>query len=217
CASFIVVSTAIFHTKLFCHRYLYMVDVVPVPYGLKHRIRKAEGKEILYGFFAEVVIDPIDLIFLEDAAQQFIQCASGFEVVAERLLNNNTRLLQFARKSLCCQILGDGREESRCHSQVVYYNWIFFPLRPEPINGLSLQCVRIDAGNFRYLILYTLSKRFPLFVVCLAATRKFIYSLCKLITVLVVVKLRTPKSYNCKTRRHPSVEIQIVQCRYDFA
>ena len=46
------------------HGDLDMVDVAIVPERFKKGVGKAENQNILYGFFAEVVVDPVDLLFV---------------------------------------------------------------------------------------------------------------------------------------------------------
>src|SRR5690606_9942222 len=90
-ACFVVIPSAVFHTELFGHRDLYMLNVVPVPEGFEHGVREPEGEKVLYRLLSEVVIDAIDLVFRKDAAQQLIQRACRFEVVTERFLYHDAR------------------------------------------------------------------------------------------------------------------------------
>jgi len=60
-ASLVVIVTALFHPHGFSHSDLHLIDIAPVPDGLEERVGKAEGKDILYRFLAEIMIDPVNL------------------------------------------------------------------------------------------------------------------------------------------------------------
>ena len=42
-----------------------MVNISVVPQGFENNIGKAKGHQILHGFFAQIVVDTIDLVFPE--------------------------------------------------------------------------------------------------------------------------------------------------------
>ena len=47
------------------NRDLDVIHVAPVPDGLEHRIGEAEEQDVLRCFFAQVVVDAVDLAFIE--------------------------------------------------------------------------------------------------------------------------------------------------------
>jgi hypothetical protein len=61
-ARFLVILAASFHSDGFRGRDLNVRDVVPVPQWLEDRVRKAEDEDVLDAFFAEIVIDAINLV-----------------------------------------------------------------------------------------------------------------------------------------------------------
>ncbi len=55
------------------HGDLDAVDAVPVPEGLEERVGEPEHQEVLDGLLAEVVVDPVDLFFLEIAVHESVE------------------------------------------------------------------------------------------------------------------------------------------------
>ena len=48
---------------LFCHCDLNVVDKIPVPDRLKHRVGESECQEVLNRLFAQVVVNSVNLLF----------------------------------------------------------------------------------------------------------------------------------------------------------
>ena len=88
-ASFIVKSAAALDTKIFCHGYLHALDIVAVPERLHKRIREAEGNHVIHRSLAQIVVDPEDCSFIELAEKHFIEMLRRWQVVPERLLDND--------------------------------------------------------------------------------------------------------------------------------
>ena len=82
-ARFFVVPAAFFHADVLRDRNLHVIDVISVPQRFENTVRKTERQNILYGFFAEIMIDSIDLPFLERMVNFLIQFAGGFQIAAE--------------------------------------------------------------------------------------------------------------------------------------
>ncbi|MMZ67461.1 hypothetical protein D1872_300490 [compost metagenome] len=89
-AGVVVISAALLDADRFAQRDLHVGDVLVVPKRFKERVRKADHFDILNHLFAEIVIDPIDFLFLKDLVQLFIQLLCGEQIIAERLLDNQT-------------------------------------------------------------------------------------------------------------------------------
>jgi hypothetical protein len=68
---------------------LYMVDVAAIPDGLEDGVVEAENHDVLHGLFAEIVIDAVDLVFLQDALDVAIQGLGGFDIGSEGLLDDD--------------------------------------------------------------------------------------------------------------------------------
>src|SRR5579872_4512122 len=71
-------------------RDLHVIDVAPVPDGLEDGIVEAEDHDVLYGLFAQIVIDAVDLVFLQHAFDVAVQGLGGFQILSEGLLDDDT-------------------------------------------------------------------------------------------------------------------------------
>ena len=70
-----------------------MVDVPAVPDRLEHPVRESEGQDVLHGLLAEVVVDAEHLRLVEDRVDDLVQLARALQVVPERLLQHDLRVL----------------------------------------------------------------------------------------------------------------------------
>ena len=75
CAGFVVIAAALFHAHGFRHRNLYVIDVAAVPDRLENSVGEAQSQNVLNGFFAQVVIDAVDLLFVGHPQQLLVQQA----------------------------------------------------------------------------------------------------------------------------------------------
>jgi hypothetical protein len=92
CTSVLVVATAMLDPHLFGHRDLNVIDITPIPQRLQKGVRKAKSQQVLNCFFAQIMIDPVDLLLFINTGQRLIECAGRFEVMAEWLFHHNTRM-----------------------------------------------------------------------------------------------------------------------------
>src|SRR5262249_2334385 len=83
-----VVSATLLHADGFRRGDLDMVDIIPVPNRLEDPVRKAEGQNVLDRFFAQLVVDTVDLLLVEDVLNVQIEPAGGFVIPAQRLRDN---------------------------------------------------------------------------------------------------------------------------------
>jgi len=56
---------------------LHVVDVVAVPDRLEHAVGEAQCQQVLDRLAAEVVIDSVDAVLLEDRVQQLVELLGG--------------------------------------------------------------------------------------------------------------------------------------------
>jgi hypothetical protein len=63
-----------------------MVDVIAIPQRFENAVGKPKDKDVLNRFFAQIVIDPIDLVLREYAENIPIERERRGQIVAERLL-----------------------------------------------------------------------------------------------------------------------------------
>ena len=70
---------------------LHVVDVAAVPHRLEQPVREAEREDVLDGLLAHVVVDPEDLLLVEDAVDDLVQVPRRGEAITERLLEHDLR------------------------------------------------------------------------------------------------------------------------------
>jgi hypothetical protein len=93
---------AVLDAEALGHRDLDARDVVAVPDRLEDRVREAEVEELRDAELPEVVVDPVELALVEVLVHLRRERARGLEVVAERLLDDDARMLgeAYARETL---------------------------------------------------------------------------------------------------------------------
>ena len=69
-----------------------MVDVGAVPDRLEQRVGEAQGQEVLDRFLPEIMVDPVDLRFVEHPADLVVDADRRGEVAADRLFQHDPRL-----------------------------------------------------------------------------------------------------------------------------
>jgi len=74
-AGMIVISAEMLHAHGFGDGDGHMIDVTTIPHRLEHRIGKSKRQNVLHGFLAQVMINPIDLGFLKAGGGHAVQRA----------------------------------------------------------------------------------------------------------------------------------------------
>ena len=93
-----------------------MVDVVAVPDRLEQPVGEPQREDVERGLLAEVVVDPEDLVLVEDPVDDLVQLPGGLEIGAERLLEHHLRPVG---EPGLVDHLHDGGCGRRGHAQVV--------------------------------------------------------------------------------------------------
>src|SRR5258707_4569539 len=101
-------------------RNLHAIDEIPVPQRFRDAVRKSDDHEVLHGLLAEIVIDAVDLLFIENLLEITIQLLRGSQISSERLLHDDASpfAVLFLRESRLAQLLHHGSEKLRRHRQV---------------------------------------------------------------------------------------------------
>src|SRR6185437_15969714 len=86
---FLVIRAAPLDANRFGGRDLNVIDIAAVPERLEHAVSEPEGQNVLNRLLAQVMIDPIDLRFIEDLVNLVVQMPRAVQIVAEGLLNNH--------------------------------------------------------------------------------------------------------------------------------
>ena len=95
--SLLVVAAAAVDTGGLGDRDLDVVDHLSRPGPLDHRVREPEDKDVLHRLLAEVMVDAEDLRLVEDLAHDATELAGARQVVPDRLLQHDPRVLLEAR------------------------------------------------------------------------------------------------------------------------
>ena len=111
----LVKSTTLLHAQFFGYRDLDVGNMFAPPKWLEQGVAKAQGEQVLHSRFAQVMVDPEDLLFAEGAAHCFIDGTVAGQIVAERLFQHDAGL--GAVQTSLVQLLADGGKERRsgCH------------------------------------------------------------------------------------------------------
>ena len=113
------VSAALFHPDRLGIRDLHMIDIAAVPDGLKDGIVEAEHHDVLHRFFAQVMIDAVNLVFRQHSFDVAIQGFGGVEIVTKRLLDDHSPPVSIVlADSPPSQLLYDLREKFRSSRQI---------------------------------------------------------------------------------------------------
>ena len=64
----VVIIAAKLHAQFFGDRNLHVIHVAAVPHRLENSIRESEGENVLNRFFAEVMVDAVNLVFVKHFA-----------------------------------------------------------------------------------------------------------------------------------------------------
>ena len=106
----VVEVPAVLDAEALGHRDLDARDVVAVPDRLEDRVREAQEEELRDAELPEVVVDPVELALVEVLVHLGRERARRLEVVAERLLDDDARVLGEAHAR---EPLDDGAEQER--------------------------------------------------------------------------------------------------------
>ena len=79
----VVVTAALLHADGFGHGDLDMIDVAAVPDRLEDAVGEAKDQDVLDGLLAEVMVDAVDLLFVQDLPDLLVQVARRIIIVAE--------------------------------------------------------------------------------------------------------------------------------------
>ena len=90
CPGRLVEAGAPLDTHRLGHRDLDVVDELPVPDRLEDAVGEPQREHVLHRLLAEIVIDAEDLVLAEPAMEELVQLPGRPEVVAERLLDDET-------------------------------------------------------------------------------------------------------------------------------
>ena len=143
-ARMVIVAAAQLHAELLGDGDLHIVDVAAVPDRLKHAVPEAKDHDVLHGFFAEVVVDAVNLRLGDMLGEVRIQVAGALQIVAEGFFNDDPApgIRLFLGEAGISKLLDnfaeesgrDGEVEKNIAGQIPGFLDIF-DLRPEVLEG----------------------------------------------------------------------------------
>jgi hypothetical protein len=74
-----------------------VVDILAVPQWLEDAVCETKDQKILDRFFAKIVVDSVNLFFIENRSQLFVEFTRAFKIGPERLFDNDPRPASFLR------------------------------------------------------------------------------------------------------------------------
>ena len=107
----VVKLAALFHAQLFGNGQLHAFHIFVVPQRLKHHVGKAQRQQVLQRFFAQIMVDAVDLVFLIECAHGGIDFLRRFQVGAQRFFQHHAHFA--AVEADVGQVLANRREEFR--------------------------------------------------------------------------------------------------------
>ena len=89
CPGSLVVAASAFHTDGLRRGDLNVVDVAAIPDGLEDSVAEAKNHQVLHRLFAEVVVDAVDLAFVQYLPDLDVQRACRLQIAAEGFFDDD--------------------------------------------------------------------------------------------------------------------------------
>jgi len=88
-ARLVIIRPAPVHRHGFRHGDLHMVDIFGLPQRFEQDVGKAHRHQVLHGFLAQIMVDPVNLRFGEMLGQHRIQRTRRDQIASERLFHHD--------------------------------------------------------------------------------------------------------------------------------
>src|SRR5579871_5062820 len=88
-ARLFIVKATLFDTNSFSHRDLNVINIAPVPDWLENAVPETKHHDVLDCFLAQVMIDAIDLPFVQRLRNFTVQSFGGVEIAPEGFLDDD--------------------------------------------------------------------------------------------------------------------------------
>ena len=101
-----------FDAHFLSRRNLHAVDVASIPDRFKDAVAETKHHDVLHCLFAEVMIDAINLVFVQDLLDFLIELLRGLQIAPERLFDHDPSplLVIFANQTDRAQLFDYGRK-----------------------------------------------------------------------------------------------------------
>ena len=117
CSGSFIKPSTLFDTQILYCGNLYIVNVITVPKRLEDAIGKTKSQNVLRSLFTQEMVYTVNLMLLEYGSIDTVQFTGRFQIITERLLDDDTRMRTVQAGSLkmkrnhtiqrrrCCQIV----------------------------------------------------------------------------------------------------------------
>src|SRR5437879_12740067 len=97
-----------------------MIDVTAIPKRLEDRVVEPEHHNVLHCLLAEIVINAVNLILVQNTLDLAIQALGRFKLVSEWFLDDNAPPadILLVRQSRSAMLLNNRRDVLRCSSEI---------------------------------------------------------------------------------------------------
>ncbi|MNM26629.1 hypothetical protein D3C81_370950 [compost metagenome] len=113
----VVVTHAVAHAQLFGDGDLHVGNPFTAPQRLEQHVAEAQCQQVLHGFLAQVMVDTVDLRFLEHFAHFGVDLLGAGQVAAQRFFQYHARVRR--DQAIFFQVVADQGEQVRRRRQVV--------------------------------------------------------------------------------------------------
>ena len=84
----LIEKAAPLNSEILRHRDLNAVHVIAVPDGFEKGVGKPEQKQVLHRLFAQVMVDPVNVVFFKDRVNGLVERLRGGQIASERFFND---------------------------------------------------------------------------------------------------------------------------------
>ena len=188
----IVIAAPPFYADGLCHCDLDVIDVLRVPQRFEQHIAKAYGHQVLDRFFAQIMVDAVNLRFVEMLRQRRVQRPRGFQIVTERLFHNDAAV--FVRQTERPQAFGDIPEQRRTDREIESADDF---VAQTPLKGLP-SAFAFGVDRF---IAQALQELVQLILIVMRSA-KFLNGFANELTIAVVIQFTTGRTNDLRFGRH---------------
>jgi hypothetical protein len=89
----VVILAPLLHPHGFGHRDFHVINVAAIPDGFKNPVGEAQNQDVLHGLLAQVVVDAVNLSFIQNLSDLLIEGARRGKVMSKGLLDDDPTLM----------------------------------------------------------------------------------------------------------------------------
>ncbi len=119
-AGVVVELAARFHAKLLGDGDLHVLHPLAAPQRLEQRVAEADRHQVLHRLLAQIVVDPVDLVFGEVLRHGRVDRIGRMQVMPERLLQNDADIGMIEPGAR--ELLADGHKDMRPGGEIAHHH-----------------------------------------------------------------------------------------------